>query len=144
MTLATLTLPVMSAENSQHSPVKSVGARIRAVRKAKGWKQHHLAEALQVSTQTVNRYENGERNIYADKLIEIADALGVPVAALFENGDGLTQEERSMIEAFRANPHHLSVIRSTLKALRDLDEGKLRPAEKPANESGAEPGQKAS
>jgi len=100
----------------------NVGGLIRAARKTKGWKQHHLAEAVDVSTQTINRYENSERSITDKMMIKLAEALGVPVGQLFPNGDGLTDDERTMLDYLRTHPSHCFVVQSTLRGLREVDQ----------------------
>ena len=56
---------------------KSVGKRIRTLRTAKGWSQEHLADEAGV--------EQGLRNPSLRHLTRIADALDVPLTALFED-----------------------------------------------------------
>jgi len=61
---------------------KTVGARIRQAREAKGWTQRALAEAIGKSLQTVWRYEHGEQSIPLSVLERVAHQLGVTVASL--------------------------------------------------------------
>lgn len=98
----------------------AVGQLIRKARLAKGWKQRQLADAVDTSTQSINRYENNERNITADMLMRLARALDIPVCRLFPNGDGLTDEERNMLAYLRTHPSHKVVVQSTLRGLREV------------------------
>lgn len=100
--------------------LKEVGDRIREARLLRNWRQRELADAVGVSTQAINRYETGARNVYADKLMAIARALDVPVGQLFPNGDGLTPDERSMLDYLRSHPSHKRVVQSTLRGLREV------------------------
>lgn len=61
----------------------SVGARIRLIRKMRGWSQQALAEAVGVSFQQVQKYESGANRVSASMLVRIAAALGVSIAELF-------------------------------------------------------------
>jgi transcriptional regulator with XRE-family HTH domain len=60
-----------------------VGASIRAHRLLAGMSQGHLAKEIGVSFQQVQKYEKGTNRVGAGRLPQIADILGVPVAALF-------------------------------------------------------------
>lgn len=62
---------------------KLIGAGIKARRKELGLSQEKLAEALGVSYQQVQRYENGTNLLSTDKLQIIAKVLEVPVSYFF-------------------------------------------------------------
>ena len=64
---------------------KIVGARIRIYRKALGMSQTELAGLIGVRFQQVQKYENGTNRVAASRLWQISDALGVTIAALFED-----------------------------------------------------------
>ncbi len=51
--------PYMSAEPKPEMPVQSVGAKIRRLRKARGWQQHRLAKLLNRSAVSVTMWERG-------------------------------------------------------------------------------------
>jgi transcriptional regulator with XRE-family HTH domain len=63
--------------------VRDVGRRIAELRRAANMTQEQLAEALNASVQYVSRIEIGE-NLTLHTLAKVANALHVPVAALFE------------------------------------------------------------
>ncbi len=67
---------------------KQVGARIRARRMALQISQGSLAEAVGVTFQQVQKYENGANRVSTSRLAQIAEALKVPVAYLFDGLDG--------------------------------------------------------
>jgi transcriptional regulator with XRE-family HTH domain len=62
-----------------------VGARVRAHRRLRGMTQSDLGAALGVSFQQVQKYEKGTNRIGASRLQDIANVLGVPVSAFFED-----------------------------------------------------------
>ena len=66
-----------------HLIYRIVGARIAAVRRARGWSQERLAEAAGIETSYVARIEAGTRRATLDKVVALADALGIPIARLF-------------------------------------------------------------
>jgi transcriptional regulator with XRE-family HTH domain len=61
---------------------RAVGQRIAAARRKRGWTQAELAERLGWPRDTLVHYEHGRRALAVDRLVTIADALGVPPAAL--------------------------------------------------------------
>jgi len=61
-----------------------VGARIRMRRKMINISQEHLADALKLTFQQVQKYERGANRVSASKLYEIARTLQVPVSFFFE------------------------------------------------------------
>jgi transcriptional regulator with XRE-family HTH domain len=65
-----------------------VGASIRAHRLLAGMSQGHLASRIGVTFQQVQKYEKGTNRVGAGRLPQIAEILGVPVAALFKDNAG--------------------------------------------------------
>jgi transcriptional regulator with XRE-family HTH domain len=74
-----------------------IGRRLRLHRMQRGVGQGELGDAIDVSFQQVQKYENGTNRISAGKLVQIARALRVPLALFF---DGL--EDESGDDAARA------------------------------------------
>lgn len=66
-----------------------MGRRLRLHRMQRGIGQGELGNAIDVSFQQIQKYENGTNRISAGKLIQIAHALRVPLALFF---DGLEDE----------------------------------------------------
>jgi len=63
--------------------------RIREVRRQKGLTQDALAKLIGKTQGLAGKYERGDVRIPADTLWSIAEALGVPIAQLFERqGNG--------------------------------------------------------
>jgi transcriptional regulator with XRE-family HTH domain len=74
-------------------PGKAIGLRIKQRRKELRISQERLAEALNVSYQQVQRYENGMNLLNTDKLQLVADFLDVPVSYFFEERGFVAVEE---------------------------------------------------
>ena len=67
----------------------ALGQRITALRKAKGLTQTALAQAVGVSFQQIQKYENGKNRVSGGRLHVLATAIEVPISALLgETGDG--------------------------------------------------------
>ncbi|RKP56263.1 XRE family transcriptional regulator [Cohnella endophytica] len=60
-----------------------VGARIREIRKQKGWSQEALAEHAGFHYSFIGSVERGQRNISLTNLEKLASTLGVEVHQLF-------------------------------------------------------------
>lgn len=55
---------------------EAVGARIKAMREAKGLSQAALGDAVGVSYQSINQYEKGRSSVVPEMLGKLALALG--------------------------------------------------------------------
>jgi transcriptional regulator with XRE-family HTH domain len=66
---------------------RGIGAHIKQIRKAAGFSQTKLGQALGISFQQVQKYETGQSRIAAERLQQIADALGVDVLDLYGGAD---------------------------------------------------------
>ena len=62
----------------------TVGANIAAARARRGWTQSALAEAVGIDARSISRIERGSASPSLPRLETIADALRVPVDALFK------------------------------------------------------------
>jgi len=63
--------------------LKALGARIRELRKEKGWSQEELAFQCRLHRTYVGAIERGERNPSVINLKKIASSLGVAVGDMF-------------------------------------------------------------
>jgi transcriptional regulator with XRE-family HTH domain len=68
-----------------------VGARVRAVRMARGISQTALADQLGITFQQIQKYERGANRVSASKLVEIATSLQVPAVQFLEGLGDATQ-----------------------------------------------------
>lgn len=71
----------------------SVKVKIRTVRVEQGISQEALAELLEVSRQTVSKWENGQVRPSAENLARLSQVFGVPVDALLKD-DWVPPEEK--------------------------------------------------
>lgn len=99
---------------------------IRRRRIEAGLTQEDLADTLGVSSVTLGRWETGARKITAEKLIEIAQALGIPVGHLYPDGDGLSEEERDLIKAVRSNSQTRYMVKATIRALKEAPQSEYK------------------
>ena len=70
-----------------------LGLAIRAQRKIADMTQEALAEAVELQSETISRFENGQRTPSIEKLADIADVLGVPITVFFEHADDGTSPD---------------------------------------------------
>ena len=93
--------------NREALTLEKIGARIRSKRESLGMTQQELAEMVNVTRNTISRYENGETEVGVITLNNIADALSVTVLWLlfgfdYENGIynnllKLTERDRQIV-----------------------------------------------
>lgn len=72
----------MAISASERAFITRLGARVAELRKAQSITQVQMAEALNVSQQTINSYEVGRRRIPVSTLPQLARLLGVTVEEL--------------------------------------------------------------
>ncbi|MEM6626880.1 MAG: helix-turn-helix transcriptional regulator [Pseudomonadota bacterium] len=72
---------------------RHVGEKIRRRRVLMGFTQEHLAEALEISYQQIQKYETGANRVSAGRLYQIARHLDVVVSHFFEGLDNETGDE---------------------------------------------------
>jgi repressor LexA len=66
---------------------KIIGRNIEKYRKAKGMSAEELGNRVGLTKKTIRRYETGEIRILNDRVIAIADALGIDPTYLYEGTD---------------------------------------------------------
>lgn len=77
---------------------KVIGQRVRLRRQMLGMSQQKLAEALKVSFQQVQKYENGVNRVSAGRLHEMSKLLGVPLNYFFATASGLGEEAQDSLQ----------------------------------------------
>lgn len=98
---------LMLANRAADSIDAHIGARVRMRRLLLGMSQQELADALGVTCQQVQHYENGTDGIGAGRLYHVAHALAVPLIFFFEQlpvPDGTKRLRRSRCRTFSRRP----------------------------------------
>ena len=102
-----------------------VGNRVRMRRLMLGISQEKLGDALGLTFQQVQKYENGKNRISASRLQHISQILQVPVPFFFEGAPGGTEGATgvpSYINEFLATSDGLALT----KAFMRIENAKLR------------------
>jgi transcriptional regulator with XRE-family HTH domain len=73
-----------------------VGRTIRVLRLQRRVSQSALGKTIGVSFQQIQKYENGTNRVGASRLVQIAQALQVPLDALFQRVDGARPKKDTM------------------------------------------------
>lgn len=60
-----------------------LGARVRQIRKARGWTLQDLADRAGVAVSTISKMERGEISLTYDRFMRLAQGLGLDVGELF-------------------------------------------------------------
>ena len=83
------------------------GARLRAVRKERGYTQEQLAELIKLSTRHIAGIEKGEANPSFEVLYTIITVLGTSFDAIFNPADEQVEREVQEIAGlYRVCPEH--------------------------------------
>lgn len=101
-----------------------LGARIKELRKSKNITQEELVEVIGSDTNNLSRIENGKKFMSAEKLVKIANALGVDIKDLFDFGHILSDDElKSEIisDINTMSTKQLKFIYKSLKNLKELE-----------------------
>jgi transcriptional regulator with XRE-family HTH domain len=104
---------------------KHVGTRVRMRRGMLGLSQSKLADALGISFQQVQKYENGTNRIGAGRLQQLAHFLQVPVPLFFEGlplPSETSSEDHAYVADFLATSDGLSLIKNFMR----IKDAKLR------------------
>ena len=80
----------------QGDSLAGLGARIRTMRKARGIQLNELAEGSGLSSAFLSRLERGQVSSSVANLIQIAKALGVAVAELFQDASANSRSEAAV------------------------------------------------
>lgn len=77
------------ARTQDHPPSRrpELGRRVRELRNACGLTSRALAARLQVSPATLSAIENGKTGVSAERVVRLAEELGVPVQRMFGQPD---------------------------------------------------------
>ena len=104
------------------------GARLRAIRKERGYTQEQLAELTKLSTRHIAGIEKGEANPSFEVLYTITTVLGVSFDVIFNPADEQVEREIQEITGlYRACPEQgrrliLASIRAMVHELTDCQE----------------------
>ncbi|MCX5571455.1 helix-turn-helix domain-containing protein [Kaistia nematophila] len=110
----------------------AIGARIRAIRQARGMSQERLGKVLGVTFQQIQKYEKGSNRIGGSRMLQIAAALDTPVAAFFGTGESdadlapvfdCSQSDSAFLRTYLAlGPGTRAIARRLVAALRNGDD----------------------
>lgn len=107
--------------------VKAVGARIRELRKARRMAQKTLAAKAGISVSFLSMIERGERAPHIETIGHLADALGVAVPALFDDGRRLRLPHPSYERLIEFAARH-QLAQEDIDRLLRIGEAALRPS----------------
>ena len=94
---------------------KLIGRNIRAIRLARGFTQEELAVRIGITFQQVQKYEKGANRVGGSRLVQMAEALEIPVVARFEGAEiGGTPIRNELLDLV-ANQHAIRLLRAFAK-----------------------------
>jgi transcriptional regulator with XRE-family HTH domain len=125
-----MTLRYTVATKKAPNPIdKHVGSRVRMRRKTLAMSQTKLGDALGLTFQQVQKYENGTNRMGASRLQQMSDILQVPVEFFFEGAPNASESHGSgsalsvaQIDDFISNSDGLRLIGAFMR----IDNAALR------------------
>ena len=107
---------------------ESFGARLKGIRRERGWKQDAFAKALGVSRTTASNIERGAQRIFLDQAYRAAGILGVPISALLPPVDPLNDMMvvHAAADAPLTRAEAKTVARAVEDVLREFSRGRNR------------------
>jgi len=100
----------------------AVGNRVRELRTRAGMSQTDLGVKLGVSFQQVQKYEKGVNRMGASRLIQICDALEVPITELFDGISSVSEaRDRDLVD-----PETMRIARDIQQVDDDRMKGAIR------------------
>lgn len=100
--------------------LKSVGAQIRSLRKARGLSQEQLAERADLHYTMIGAVERGERNITLENLAKIAKGLALPLRDLFPREAKADDSVNELVALLAiADQHTSDLILSVAKLIQE-------------------------
>jgi transcriptional regulator with XRE-family HTH domain len=110
----------------------AIGARLRAIRQAKGMSQERLGQAAGITFQQVQKYEKGTNRIGGSRMMQFATVLETPVAAFFGSGEeaadlapvlDCSQSDSAFLRTYLGlDPGTRAIARRLVGALRNGDD----------------------
>jgi len=94
---------------------KLIGRNIRAIRLARGLTQEELALRIGITFQQVQKYEKGANRVGGSRLVQMAEALDIPVVALFEGAEMNGVPVRNELLDLIADSHAIRLLRAFSK-----------------------------
>ncbi|MDM5279672.1 helix-turn-helix domain-containing protein [Paenibacillus silvae] len=110
--------------NEDREVLKLVGARIRALRKERGYSQESLGEKGGFHFSYIGQIERGEKNVSLVNLAKIAESLDVNLIQLFayvEEEFEVTEDEKQIKEIVQllrdSNSEHIRIARNIINGI---------------------------
>ncbi|UPK44906.1 helix-turn-helix domain-containing protein [Paenibacillus pabuli] len=110
--------------NEDREVLKLVGARIRALRKERGYSQESLGEKDGFHFSYIGQIERGEKNVSLVNLAKIAESLDVNLIQLFayiEEEFEVTEDEKQIKEIVQllrdSSPDNIRVAKNVIKGI---------------------------
>jgi transcriptional regulator with XRE-family HTH domain len=99
--------------NDQEITMHEVSARLRSIRRARGWSLLDVERESQgrIKAVVIGSYERGTRTLSVRRAIEIADIYRIPVSSLFtEKSDSSPQGEVRIVLDVRAISRRIELV----------------------------------
>jgi len=103
---------------SEQEITKAIGKRLKALRLLNGTTQQETARIMGLSTQQIQKYEQGTNRISASRLYLLASELDIPVIDFYDELDSEPPQGQGYLQDF--------MVIATVKALDSIESKPLR------------------
>ena len=125
MAALTFQMPAMTISDDERTFFAGLGERVAQLRKARGITQVQLAEALEVSQQTVQAYEVGRRRIPVSTLRLLSKTLSVSLDELMADGEHAPRKREAVPQVQRQLERISQLPKPKRRAVMDVIEALL-------------------
>lgn len=125
MAALTFQMPAMTISDDERTFFAGLGERVAQLRKTRGITQVQLAEALEVSQQTVQAYEVGRRRIPVSTLRLLAKTLSVSLDELLAEGEHAPRKRGAVPQVQRQLERISQLPKPKQRAVMDVIEALL-------------------
>jgi transcriptional regulator with XRE-family HTH domain len=91
---------------------------IKKLRMGKGWKQYHVAQALDMSVPAYCQIENGKIDVNLSRLEQLADLYGTSVVALFTGVEMESKEPLGLESVLRNRELQIAELKKIINHLK--------------------------
>lgn len=94
--------------------------RIKEAREARGWTQEQLAEAVNTTQQTIQRWESGQTDVKSNQIKAISKALGVTVSFIMNVVEDSSEQAKLSTDEWELIRNYRKCHEGTRSTIRSL------------------------
>lgn len=97
---------------------KIAGAKLKTLRREKGWTQKEVAEKANITEGFLSFLESGTKQGSLDTYLDLCRLYDFSLPELFDGGKELKSQKVPSVSLDGLNAHEIKIIKQTIRALR--------------------------